>query len=154
MPVVYEEAPKDNEICTHLDINRNSTVAVEYCKRANNLLDCEMPFYRGWFCFWNGILPSDVPYTCTHLIEYSREQTIVNKCKEIRMKAVCLLKTNPECQYIIGDPRASDNKMPKFSQFFPSKFQYLIIIDGENKVLNEDFKYKSPVLLDREEDQI
>ena len=72
---------------------------------------------------------------------------MVNKCKDIKLKAVCLLDTNPECYWVPGDPNAGgENEMPKFNKILPSKYQYLIIIDEKNKVLNEDFKYKSPAL--------
>ena len=109
MPVIIEEPSLKNEVCTHLALNNNSTITVNYCKGANDLETCEKPFERGWNCFWNGILPSTTPYTCTHLMDYSRDPKIVKKCKEIRVKVICLHKRNKECKFNPGDPNSPES---------------------------------------------
>ena len=72
-----------------------------------------MKFEREWHCFWTGIMPSKIPLTCTHLIEYVLYQEIVDKCKKLRFKKLCdLVKT---CKWNPGDPFAPiSNEYPKF----------------------------------------
>ena len=144
---------KDN-LCTQQAVNNNSTVIVDYCEAAGDINTCETPFEREWFCFWTGILPSTIPLTCTHLLEYARDGDVVMKCRNIKFKALCLEETNKECQFIPGAAGDASNQQPKFEGILPREYQYLVIISGEGEVLNDDFLYRSPVLQDREDDHI